>query len=80
MDYGTIGKIKKAKRYASEERDRIQIDTLKLTFHGKNNVHKVQFEDQKWQCDCDFFQTRNNCVHTRTLEMVLEGVNWDFES
>jgi hypothetical protein len=80
MDYGTIGKIKKAKRYAIEERDRIQIDALKVTFLGKNNPHQVQFDDKKWQCDCDFFQTRGNCVHTRALEMILDGVNWDREA
>lgn len=73
MDYGLIGKIKKAKRYA-QERDRIQLDTLKVSFDGTNNPHEIYFEDGAWQCDCDFFKTRGRCSHTMALEMILEGV------
>ncbi len=73
MDYGMIGKIKKAKRYA-EERERIQIDNLSVTFNGTNNPHVVQLENGHWQCDCDFFQTRGRCSHTIALEIILEGV------
>jgi len=40
MDYGMIGKIEKAKRYASQ-RDRIRIDSLSVTFEGENNDHTV---------------------------------------
>ncbi|MGD2158272.1 MAG: SWIM zinc finger family protein [Anaerolineales bacterium] len=73
MDYGMIGKIDKAKRYA-EERDRIRIDTLKVTFNGENNPHVTQLHDGEWQCDCGFFQTRGRCSHTIALEMILEGM------
>ena len=76
MDYGMIGKIKKAKQYANEERDRIQVNTFKVTFDGKNNPHVVEFNENKWQCDCDFFQTRGRCSHTISLEEILDGVNW----
>lgn len=76
MDYGMIGKIKKAKQYAGEERDRIQINTLSITFDGKNNPHDVAFENGQWQCDCDFFKTRNRCSHTIALEEILDGINW----
>lgn len=76
MDYGMIGKIKKAKQYAAEERDRIQINTLSITFDGKNNPHVVVFENSQWQCDCDFFKTRGRCSHTIALEEILDGVNW----
>jgi hypothetical protein len=71
MDYGMIGKIEKAKRYA-EERDRIRIESLEVTFDGENNPHEVQFIDGGWQCDCDFFQTRGRCSHTMALEMILD--------
>ena len=74
MDYGMIGKIKKAKRYA-EERERIKIDNLKVTFNGTNNPHAVELKDGQWHCDCDFFQTRGRCSHTIALEMILEGVH-----
>jgi hypothetical protein len=76
MDYGMIGKIKKAKQYAVEERGRIQINTLSITFDGKNNPHLVDFNDGHWQCDCDFFKTRGRCSHTIALEEILDGVSW----
>jgi len=73
MDYGMIGKIEKAKRYA-QERDRIHIETLVVTFDGANNPHTVHLQNGEWQCDCDFFQTRGRCSHTMALEMILEGM------
>ncbi len=73
MDYGMIGKIEKAKRYA-EQRDRICIESLTVVFQGENNTHRIQFQDGTWQCDCDFFQTRNRCSHTMALEILLEGM------
>ena len=72
MDYGMIGKIEKAKRYA-EERNRIRFDQFTVTFDGENNPHVVQFDQGIWQCDCDFFQTRGVCSHTMALERILEG-------
>ncbi len=73
MDSGMIGKIQKAKRYA-EERDRIRFSSFSVTFDGTNNPHTVQYEDGRWTCDCDFFQTRGRCSHTMALEMILEGM------
>jgi hypothetical protein len=76
MDYGMISKLKKAKKYAHEERERIRIDRLQVTFDGANNPHNVSFENGQWQCDCDFFQTRGRCSHTIALEDILNGVRW----
>ena len=73
MDYGMIGKIEKAKRYA-EERDRIQISTLQANFDGTNNPHTVRFEENRWTCDCDFFCRRGVCSHTMAMERILEGM------
>lgn len=73
MDYGMIGKIEKARRYA-EERDRIHFETFSVTLDGKNNPHTVHYEAGSWQCDCDFFQTRGVCSHTMALERILEGM------
>lgn len=73
MDYGMIGKIEKAKRYA-QQRDRIHIEALKVTFEGSNNPHTVEFREGNWYCDCDFFQTRGRCSHTMALEIILEGM------
>jgi hypothetical protein len=71
MDYGMIGKIEKAKRYA-EERDRINFEEFVVTFDGENNPHTVRFNTGTWQCDCDFFQSRGVCSHTMALERILE--------
>lgn len=73
MDYGLIGKIEKAKRYA-EERDRIRFESFSVTFDGENNPHTVNFQNGGWQCDCDFFQTRGRCSHTMALEQILQGM------
>ncbi len=73
MDYGMIGKIEKAKRYA-KERNRIHFSEFSVTMDGENNAHTVHFKDGTWHCDCDFFQTRGRCSHTMALEMILEGM------
>jgi hypothetical protein len=73
MDYGMIGKIQKAKRYA-EQRDRIHFESLSVTFNGDNNPHTVHMSNGAWQCDCDFFTTRGRCSHTIALEIILEGM------
>lgn len=73
MDYGMIGKIDKAKRYA-EERERFHFSSFAVTVNGKNNSHTVHFKNGKWQCDCDFFRSRGRCSHTMALELILEGM------
>ena len=79
MDYGMIGKIDKAKRYA-EERDRIRIDSLTVTFEGENNPHTVHYKNGEWDCDCDFFKSRGRCSHTMALEIILKGMLQEQES
>ncbi|NPV56325.1 MAG: hypothetical protein HPY76_06615 [Anaerolineae bacterium] len=78
MDYGMIGKIDKAKRYA-EERERFQFSNFSVTMDGANNPHTITYQDGTWQCDCDFFQTRGRCSHTMALEMLLEGMVKPYE-
>jgi hypothetical protein len=73
MDYGMIGKIEKAKRYA-EERSRIQFTAFRATFDGANNPHTVEFDSGQWKCDCDFFLGRGVCSHTMALERILEDM------
>ena len=71
MDYGMIGKIEKAKRYA-EERERIRFESFRATFDGDNNPHSVVYENGTWQCDCEFFSRRGVCSHSMALERILE--------
>ena len=73
MDYGMIGKIEKAKRYA-QERNRFQFHSFSVSVEGENNTHTVNYNKGEWSCDCDFFKTRGRCVHTIALETILEGM------
>jgi hypothetical protein len=73
MDYGMIGKIEKAKRYA-EQRNRFHFSSFTVMVDGENNPHRVEYENGKWSCDCDFFKTRGRCSHTMALEFILEGM------
>ena len=73
MDYGLIGKLEKAKRYA-EDRTRFSFNEFKLTFHGDNNEHKVSYNNNAFQCDCEFFITHGRCGHTMALEILLKDM------
>ena len=73
MDYGMIGKIEKAKRYA-EQRDRFRFNQFHVTFSGDNNNHKISFENGVFQCDCEFFILRERCSHTMALEHLLSDM------
>ena len=73
MDYGMIGKIEKARRYA-EERKRFRFNKFDVTFHGDNNEHHVGFSDGAFTCDCEFFMTHHRCGHTMALEILLKDM------
>ena len=73
MDYGLIGKIEKAKRYA-EDRKRFRFNKFEVTFHGDNNDHFVSFADGNFSCDCEFFLTHQRCGHTMALEILLKDM------
>ena len=73
MDYGMIGKLEKAKRYAKEP-NRFRFSKFTVSMKGENNTHEVNYDEGKWHCTCDFFQTRGRCSHTISLEMILEGM------
>lgn len=73
MDYGMIGKLDKARRYA-EQRNRFHFTNLSVTIDGENNSHTVELHDGSWHCDCDFFRSRGRCSHTMALEILLDGM------
>ena len=73
MDYGLIGKLEKAKRYA-EDRSRFRFNKFDLTFHGDNNNHLVSYDNGSYTCDCEFFVTHQRCAHTMALEILLKGM------
>lgn len=71
MDYGMIGKIEKAKRYA-QEKERFRFNQFHVTFSGDNNKHEVSFDNGVFHCDCEFFILHHWCCHSRALEIVLD--------
>jgi hypothetical protein len=73
MHSSLIGKVQKAREYASE-RHRMQIDSLKVNFTGDNSDHQVAIVDGEWTCNCDFFQDWHVCSHTMALERILDGM------
>ena len=73
MDYGMIGKIEKAKRYA-QEKERFEFESFTVAVKGDNNTHLVSFANGEWKCDCEFFLSHGRCVHTMALEEILKGM------
>lgn len=67
MDYGMIGKIEKAKRYA-EERERITFLSLTTEFKGDNSTYRISLGPEGWDCSCPGFRTHGICPHVMTLE------------
>ena len=73
MNSGLIGKIDKAKKYATE-RHRMHVASLQGDFDGENDTHHVALDGQDWRCTCDFFEGWGACAHTMALERVLVGM------
>ena len=73
MNSGLIGKIDKAKYYASERR-RMHVSSLRVDFQGENDSHEVSLDGENWTCSCDFFGGWGACAHTMALERVLDGM------
>lgn len=73
MDYGMIGKIEKAKRYA-EEPDRVTISSFTTEIHGDNDNYTVTFGPEGWDCSCSTFKTHGNCAHVMTMELLLKAM------
>lgn len=71
MDYGMIGKIEKAKRYA-EERDRITFNSLTAQFGGDNNAYTITLGADGWDCTCPGFRTHSICPHIMSLERLFK--------
>jgi hypothetical protein len=71
MDSSMIGKIEKAKRYASEAQRRVVFKQLRVSIEGDNNTWTVSFDAGRWSCGCHYFSTHGLCQHTMAMERVL---------
>ncbi len=74
MDSSMIGKIEKARRYASEAHQRVSFDQFRATVQGDNNSYTVAFDKGRWSCGCHYFSVHGVCSHTMTMERVLDGM------
>ncbi len=74
MDSSMIGKIEKARRYASEANGRVVFDQFRATVQGDNNTYTVAFDKGRWSCGCHYFTSHGVCSHTMTMERVLNGM------
>ncbi len=70
MHSSLIGKIQKAKMYA-QERDRVTVHDLVVSFRGDHQTYEVTYHDGKWHCACSFFSTWQTCSHTMALQRIL---------
>ena len=70
LNSSLIGKIEKAKRY-QQEPERINFQTLTVTFNGENDTHVVALTGTQWRCDCDFFHHHDTCSHIMAMQRIL---------
>jgi len=70
MQSSLIGKIEKAKRYATET-DRICFTEASVTFRGEHADYTLHFENGRWHCTCGFFSQRGLCSHTMAMDRIL---------
>lgn len=73
MDYGMIGKIEKAKRYASE-RSRIGFTGLAVDFTGEHGTYEVLLNAEGWHSNSPAFMAHGIDVHIMALERLLDGM------
>jgi hypothetical protein len=71
MDYGMIGKIEKARLYASEP-ERVTLNSLEVEFRGDNNTYRITLSPDGWDCTCPGFRSFGICPHIMALEKLLK--------
>ena len=70
MQSSLIGKIEKAKYYASEPQ-RATLNGLSVSFRGDNDTHHVALDAGTWHCTCHYFESWGSCVHLLALQKIL---------
>lgn len=71
MDYGMIGKIEKAKRYAQQP-ERITFLSLTADFKGDNSSYRISLGPEGWDCSCPGFRTHGICPHVMSMEKLFK--------
>jgi SWIM zinc finger len=70
MDYGMIGKIEKARRYA-EEPQRITFKSFTVEFRGSNDDYQINLRENGWHCTCPGFHAHHICPHIMAMEKLF---------
>lgn len=70
MDYGMIGKIEKAKFYASEPQ-RVTFNHFTAEFRGDNNAYLIHLGPEGWDCTCPGFRAHDICPHIMAMERLF---------
>jgi hypothetical protein len=70
MDYSIIGKIQKAKQYATEPQ-RVTFSSFQVEFKGNNDVYTVTLSPDGWECTCPGYKKYAICPHVMTLEKLF---------
>lgn len=70
MDYGMIGKIEKARRYA-EEPERITFKSFNAHFRGSNSDYDITLGEKGWTCTCSGFHSQHICPHVMAMEKLF---------
>lgn len=75
MNSSMIGKIEKAHRYAREP-ERVQFDSLSVSFHGSHDNYSIALADGRWRCSCHTFSSHvlGTCSHVMALQQMLAAM------
>ena len=69
-------KIEKAKRY-SGELERFEVLDDRIIIHSEHGTRTVKKEDDKYVCDCEFYQTNHTCSHI--MAIINSNLSFDNE-
>lgn len=70
MNSSLIGKIDKARRYATEP-NRAAFQSLHVKFQGSHDTYDVRLDDRQWTCNCHTYESLGTCSHIMTMERLL---------
>ena len=64
-------RIIKARQYAQERDKRIRTHRFEAEIHGEHANHFVNYDNGRWNCDCEEYQLRGVCAHVMAMEEIL---------
>jgi nucleoside-triphosphatase len=68
---GIHEKIEKAKNYLKEP-ERFVINGPEAEMQSIHNKRKLKFQNNHWNCSCDFYKENNTCSHSMALKWLLK--------